>query len=258
MATPSEHVIRVKGTRADVRRLLARLPFVSTSGMTTGGMADVLLVRMGMALLAKIKKAFIVKARGGSDESGLKWKPLHPKTIAYKRRHPGLPPPSVRAGFRPSWILDDHQRRMWWGIYKKYVRKFKGDKSHAAATAWFLLKRMGATTILEEYGNRPVEILRDTGLLLNSLSPAVEQPAMATTPGNVPEQVFRTGKKEVIVGTKRKGARAHHRGVPGRLPRRPLWPDPSRWPNSWWQAILEQGKQGMVDMILYLLQGNRR
>ena len=104
----------------------------------------------------------------------------------------------------------------------------------------------GAQTLVEKYGHRQVEILRDTGLLLNSLSPGT----------TTPESVFRVGRGEVIVGTNRKGAAAHHHGVPSRnLPQRRLWPVVSKWPATWWRDITEQVKQGILDIIALTVKG---
>ena len=93
-------------------------------------------------------------------------------------------------------------------MYRRQLAIYKGNRSHAAAVAWLVLKIEGAKTLVDKYGHRIVEILRDTGLLLNSLSPGVYSS----------ERVFKVGHGEVIVGTNRKGAAAHHHGVPGRLP----------------------------------------
>ena len=61
-------------------------------------------------------------------------------------------------------------------------------------------------TLLMKYGGRQVDILRDTGLLLNSLSPGVVSA----------EQVFKVAPGTVIVGTNRKWAYCHHYGdLPG-------------------------------------------
>ncbi len=239
----AETVIYVRASREAIRRAILRIPQEARAG---GTLADSMMTRCGLALLGRIKQAFIVKARGGTDEAGDKWVPLSPYTIAYKRRHPGVPPASVRAVSRPSWMLTNKQRDRWWEMYRRALRMYKGDKSHAARRAWFILKSEGAETLFDKYGNTQVEILRDTGLLLNSLSPGVTSDA----------DVFRVLPGEVIVGTNRKGAAEHHSGVPSRnLPQRRLWPDPKKWPSSWWLDILEQVKQGLVDIAIQLFRG---
>lgn len=176
----------------------------------------------------------MVKARGGTDESGLQWPPLKSSTIAYSRRHPGVPPSKKRAPFRPSWMLTEKQRKRWWQL----------NALGGAAFAWRVLKSEGAKTLIGEYGNTPVEILRDTGLLLNSLTPGLGSP----------EQVFDAEATSVVVGTNRKWAGCHHRGIPGRLPQRRLWPEPSQWPESWWADILGEAKIGLLEVAMFLIR----
>jgi hypothetical protein len=239
----TEQVVYVRATRAAVRQAVAAIPATARAG---GATADALMVRLGMTALGRIRAAFIVKARGGTDEAGDKWKPLSPYTVAYSRRHPGVPPAAQRAASRPSWALTARQRGRWWDLYRRGLAMYRGDKGHAARRAWFIIKEEGATTLFDKYGGTTVDILRDTGLLLNSLSPGV-----ATG-----EQVFRVGHGEVIVGTNRKWAGVHHRGSRnGRIPQRRLWPEPGRWPSSWWLDILDQGRQGLVDVAIHLLGG---
>ena len=115
-----------------------------------------------------------------------------------------------------------------------------------------ILKAEGAKTIIGEYGGMQVDILRDTGLLLNSLSPGY-----ATNYESVPQvenQVFRPGRGEVIIGTNRKWAAAHHHGVPGRLPQRRLWPEPKDWPSGWWGSILDAAREGLIEITQFMLE----
>ncbi len=110
-----------------------------------------------------------------------------------------------------------------------------------------IAKANGETTLLEKYGNTPVEILRSTDVLLNSLSPGSRSRL----------QVFRIGQGWVEVGTNRKWAGVHHRGN-RRVPQRRLWPDPKNWPDSWWSNILTQTREGMVDIVLWMLRRRTR
>ena len=236
------NTVHVRANRAELQRLLSTLPVRVAADQT-------IVTRVGIAILGRIKQAFVVKARGGTDEAGEHWQPLSPKTIAYSRTRQrgrgGRTKAEKKRATHPSQALSAKQQTRWWEVYRQNLAQFHGDKGHAAAVAWIVLKTEGATTLLQKYGGRQVEILRDTGLLLNSLSPGVASP----------HRVFRVGRGEVIVGTNRKGAGAHHRGVPGRLPQRRLWPDPRRWPKSWWQDVTDQVKQGAVDVALEILRG---
>jgi hypothetical protein len=210
--------------------------------------AAAMMTRVGMALLGRIKAAFIVKSRGGTDEAGDSWQPLSPKTIAYSktrsRGRGGRTRTERKRSSIPSQALSAKQQSRWWEVYRRQLAVYKGDKRHAAAVAWLVLKREGAKTLVDKYGHRKAEILRDTGLLLNSLSPGVASA----------EQIFRVLPGEVIVGTNRAGAADHHAGIPGRLPQRRLWPPPDRWPDSWWRDIQDQVRSGMLDIVVSLVK----
>lgn len=247
-----ERVIHVRASRRQVVKILRQLPGAIGGSTDSGGYQQATLVRMGLAALDKIQEAFVTKARGGTDEAGDRWKPLSPYTIA-ARRHPGVPPKASRAAKRPSFMLSAAERKRWWKLYSRNLSRFKGDKAHAAASAWFVLKQEGARTMLSAYGGMNVEILRDTGLLLNSLKPGAPAESAPSSPPRVPKQVFRIGQRDVKIGTNREWAWTHHQGIPGRIPQRRLWPEPGRWPRSWWQAILEQGREGVIDILTYLL-----
>lgn len=246
----TQNTVYVRTTRTSIRESVNKA--ISVAAGKSGDVQNLAIqmqIRIGMTALAHIKDAFVTKSRGGTDESGLSWPPLSPKTIAYSRRHPRVPPAKQRAAFRPSWMLTDKQRERWWYLYRIGLARSKGDKNKAAQYAWAAIKREGAKTLLSEYGNTKVDILRDTGLLLNSLSPGIN-------PGSIENQVFRANPGEVIIGTNRKGAKAHHEGIPGRLPQRRLWPDPANWPDSWLKDIEDQAKQGVMEIFLATLRNS--
>jgi hypothetical protein len=239
----TQNTITVRSTRAAIRQAIASIPSAARQGGTA---ANAMMVRCGLAILGRIKQAFIVKSRGGTDDARDSWKPLSPRTIAYsttRGRGVGGRSKAVRAReARPSQALNKKQQERWWEVYRRQLARYKGDKGHAAAAAWVVLKMEGAQTLVDKYGHRRVEILRDTDLLFNSLSPG--------TP--TAESVFRVAQGSVTVGTNRKGAAAHHRGVPGRLPQRRLWPLVSRWPTTWWADIRDQVKQGLLEIATYI------
>ena len=83
--------VYVRGKRADVRRALREIPnIVAGTEADPSGLVQAMMVRAGLAVLGRIKKAFVDKARGGADECGLSWPPLARSTVAYGRRHPGV------------------------------------------------------------------------------------------------------------------------------------------------------------------------
>jgi hypothetical protein len=235
----SETTIHVRASREDVHRAIAMIPSVAISNSPE---ARTLMSRCGTVVLTRIRDAFLAKTQGGTDDAGQKWVPLSPTTIAYRRRHAGIP--RNRTSFRPSFALSDSERDKWWTIYRQQLSRFKGDKGSAARVAWAILKRSGAKTLIGMYGTAKVEILRDTGRLLSTLSPGEEGGG---------DRIFRILPGEVVVGTRRKGALAHHNGVRGRLPQRRLWPEPKIWPATWWHSIGEQAQLGLLEIALHLL-----
>jgi hypothetical protein len=252
--------LHVRASREQVLAILRTLPKIATGGSHA---ADVLKVRMGLALLGLIKRAFVKKAAGHTDEAGDRWPKLKPETVAYNRRHPGvLWPGKKRAPYSPSWMLTKEQRARWWVLYRAFGGRAaqgaayhqRGQRSFAAARAWRIIKSEGAKTLLGTYGGVRVQTLRDTDLLFNSLSPGIViGAAKPPVPPPMPEwQVFEYPAGSLIIGTNRQHAARHHEGR-GHNPTRRLWPEPIRWPDSWWSAVQEQGLYGLIDIARHLL-----
>lgn len=260
-------VVTVTTTQHDARIQMGQLGRIILGYQNAGvdRLIRAMQVRIGMVALGYIRTAFVAKARGGADETGLSWPPIKRETVAYGRRHPVLnrrgqptnrriPSQGVRSQYRPSWMLTDKQRDQWWELYRQALARFRGDKGHAAAYAWKIMKSRGARTLIGVYGDTKVEILRDTGLLLTSLTPGLPESSVSSNPPTVKHQIFQILRDSVIIGTNRRGARAHHYGVPGRLPRRRLWPDLRRWPKSWWHDIVTTARDGVIAVALAMLR----
>lgn len=242
----SEEIVYVRATRAEIRQAMACIPAGAFGGFGARSIADQMMERCGLAALGHIHKAFITKARGGTDEAGESWKSLSPKTIVGRRgnRTRTEKKRAKEGNDRPSVALNARQRDRWWDVYRQQLARFKGNKSAAARNAWTILKSEGAQTLLSKYGNRKVDILRDTGILLNSLSPGTDSN----------DQVFRIGRGEVIVGTNVPYAIIHHIGN-SHVPQRRLWPEPRKWPSNWWLDIAETARSGLVDIARFLIKG---
>lgn len=232
-----------RGRRSDLIAFLTRLPMMlaGKSPDTTRGGVRAILIRVGMVALSIIRDAFEVKAQGGTDDAGLKWRPLKPESIAYGRRHHGLVR-DTHWRYRPSQMLSGAERTHWWALYKQRKGWYKGDKAHAAASAWVALKQTGARTILSVYGSKVVEILKDTGRLFASLSPGLKNK----------DQIFKIEPGQVTVGTSVEYAAAQHKT-------RPLWADWKDWPDHWKEQIYDAIKDGIADMIVrWMTSGGRK
>lgn len=215
---------------------------------------------IGFAALTDIQEDYLRKARGGTGEDGVKWPPLSPKTLAYSRRFgkgektalkkaAGLGAHHKYGPGQNKGLLTKEQLKRWKQIFASRLNRLllslppKQAKAQAAQIAWATLKREGAKTMLEVYGNRQVEILRDTGVLFNSLSPGQlggGATGVTYTPPSSDggaEQVFALISNGVIVGTNVEYASAHQNGDPSRnLPARPFLPVgevPAVWEERW-------------------------
>lgn len=250
------------GGRDDVARMLRHLlSSLAGTGVDPWGVTTGLQLRCANVLLSKIQQAFLVKARGGMDECGIKWPPLKRETIAQRRttaaerKGAGLTKANKNRG-----LLTDAQNKRWKLLFARkkslLMAKFGlGDhesSERAAAYAWFILKQEGAPTKLALFGGRQVDILRDTGKLYKSLAAGKED-----QPSNAPDQVLRTFRGTITVGTNQKPW--HHFGVPGRLPARPLWPvDGNSLPDAWWTAINGALTRGLVQAVTMILSRGGR
>jgi hypothetical protein len=274
--------IYFRGTRQDAKRAIRR-----TAAMVTGRESDVLNVKRGVALavgmsaLSDIKEAFVVKADGGTGEDGIKWKPLSPAYLAYGRRfgtreQTGLKKASGlgrqhRHGIGANTgLLTKDEKREWQSIFASRLQRFlltmppAMAKAKAAAIAWTIMKNRGAQTKLNVFGHRKVQMLRDTGVLLNSLSPGIMSDlgpdAVYQKPSDEggDKQIFDVLDHGVIVGTNVAYAAAHQYGSKKQgIPARPFLPEPKNIPALWWKGWANAANKAMAAGIKLMLQVNQ-
>ncbi len=234
--------INTAATRTSIRRVLESLPEVAT---TEAGLASTLMERAGRALLARIRRAFVVKSKGGTDEAGDRWEPLAPSTIAARRRKFAAKD-SKRVPRKFDADPLTKKQAEWWRAYRAALRYYGGDRKQAAIKAWHKMRGTRAPSVQQQYAGRRVDILKDTGLLLDSLSPG----------SPTSQSVFRLAAGEVTIGTNREWAGTHHRGT-RRIPQRRLWPEVSRWPASWWRDVTREVRAGLLQVAMHLLRAQR-
>lgn len=236
----SQQTVHTRVNADAVAREIGEIPRLVKS---SGSAGKKVMQACAEALLEKIREAFVIKSKGGTDEAGERWVPLKPATVAYGRSK------RTRAeqgrSVRPSQALTSKQQDRWWAEYRKGLAIYKGDKGSAAKRAWFVLKSQGARTLYEKYSDRKVNILRDSDRLYKSLT--------VDMPGNV----SRTSPGSIDVGSDVPYAAAHHSGVKGKLPQRRLWPPVNRWPASWWQAIVRAAQKAIKDLAVNQAAGAR-
>ena len=252
--------------RAEIEEFIRSLP-----EMLAGKVPDVygivrgFKLRVAFAFFSIIKEQFIIKSRGGTDEAGIKWPPLSPEYLAYTRPMASSPgrgsrrPPQAggRAPGNPGndGFMTEGQLAQWRAIFRGKLAALSlqmsiGDaKAQAAQIAWATMKKRGVRTKLEVFGNREVEILRDRGILFNSLSPGVltvvgpdatySQP---TGEGGEMQVVEQLGDG-LLCGTNVEYAARHHFG------RRPFWPVDGNLPEAWLVECAEVGSSGIEQVL---------
>lgn len=206
-----------RGTAAQLRQVLATLPAILAGrAPDLHGIAKALQLRLGNALLSQIHQDFVVKSRGGTGRDGVKWAPLRPETIARRKR--------TRADVAA------------------------GNRARRAAVA----AGRKRPTVVDLYGGRQVDILRDTNALFRSLTPGVDD-----RPSGAADQVFETPPGSVVVGSNAPHAEAHQNGNAARnLPARPFLPaDGNAIPAAYQPALDRALERGVEAAIVRLVGG---
>ena len=80
--------VTFRGSSNEARALAHELARSIGNATDPAGAGQAFLTALGWAALSDVKNAFITKARGGTDEMGIKWPPLKPETIARRRVGP--------------------------------------------------------------------------------------------------------------------------------------------------------------------------
>lgn len=254
----ANQVITYQGTAASVRDKIGLfIGALAGHGSEGMGLAQGVKMRVANALLTEVELAFIEKSRGGTGSDGIKWPPLKRSTIAQRRIGAGdLAAIGIKGAGQPKsrvrGLLTKDQDKLWRRVFAttaaRLMAKFGMDersaKIRAAQAAWAAVKAIGAKTKLEVLGGRQVDILRDTGELLASFSPGVDE-----QPSGAPGQIVRIGPATITVGTNKK-AWHHNTRKPWR---RAFWPD-NELPEAWWNTMKLAAARGISEAVVKLIQ----
>lgn len=267
MSTVYFHGGRQEASRV-VRALVASLLGKSAPGQAAE-LARGVFFSIGFAALSDIQGDFVNKSRGGTGADGETWPPLSEKYLAYGRRFgpgertalkasAGLGRQHAYAPGGKDGLLSKAELRRWRGIYAHLLARFAVDmplgeaKAKAAAIAWNRLKASGAKTKLEVFGHREVDILRDTSVLLNSLSMGrLVGSEYAKPAGDGGEQqIFEPLANGIAVGTRVIYARTHNEGDPKRgIPKRQFIPPSNKIPAAWLSRWADVGMQAVAHAV---------
>lgn len=251
--------IAFRGSAEEARKAIKEvIDRLSGKSPDRGGLARSVFLALGFQALSDVSEAFIVKSKGGTDEAGISWPPLSKEYLAYQRRFG----PGEKAALKQAaglgrqhnrgiggnrGLLTAQQQKRWQKLFGANLTWLAARydigtaKSIAAGMAWNQIKAEGAKTMLEVFGNRKVDILRDTGVLFNSISPGhfdgneYEKP----TGAGGEHQVFTTLTDGVIVGTNVPYAGAHDNPKRAGYPKREIFP--KNIPAVWMQRLADVG-----------------
>lgn len=243
--------------RQEVEAFIRSLP-----GILAGTVADQSDVAKGFRLrlafmfFSLVKEAFIVKSRGGTDECGITWPPLSAAYLAYVRPMGrggvGSRMPPRAGGLAPGGddgFMTAKQLQQWRAIYARISATLilagtdpAEARGTAAMVAWSHAKKHGVRTKLQVFGSRTdVEILRDRGILFNSLSPGYLVEGDVGAEYQPPaDQLVDDADGNLTVGTNVVYAGKHHNG------RRPFWPRDGNLPDEWWEDLIEVAMTGLL------------
>lgn len=255
-----------RGTRYAAKQLAYRLVSMLTGRAPDSlGLARGVFSTIGYAALSDIKDDFVRKASGQQGEDGATWPKLSPKTIAARRFGPKdkkLPHIAGRLAAekaaRAEISATDRalRKKQKAAIKARLLLSLPADEAEKQASKLMVanLKRRGSLKVtrytkqtrVDVFSQRQVEILRDTGVLLNSLSPG-EISGDGRSVSYVPphddggeDQVFRLFDSGVIVGTSVPYGLTHQEGDATRkIPARPFLPTrgvPRAWAERWAEA----------------------
>ncbi len=241
-----------RGTRADITRIALQLAAVLAGrAPDTHGVARGFMLTLGFAALTDVREAYLLKAAGGTDEMGVRWPPLAPATIAArrvgKRDKESSKAIRVREGIRERATAKALERFRL-SLPEKEARR------RAKIVGGLKATRQTGATKLETLGGRTVEMLRDTDVLLESLSPGRLTGSGGSVNYSPPsgeggsEQIFELGAGEVIVGSNVKYFRTHQRGDRKRnIPQRKVLPDAETpVPQAWWDRWQALANKALV------------
>lgn len=228
----TQRTINVRIPAQQMRQRIYALPGILSGRLadpTGGEIARGFTLRVSATVMAFVKEAYAIKARGGTDAAGEKWKPLAPRTIQHRMR---------KGKNRPITRRRQRAREAMWRAGRE-LRKAKTFRNTLRSEERIDAARRKFKAAQKEYAAAvgSIEILRDTGRLFNSLSPGYGGRVMSDGALDVRPGI-------AVFGTNVKYAKYHHFGTK-RCPQRRLWPVVERWPGVWWEDVRGAAQRGL-------------
>lgn len=273
--------IKWRGTAEALEQKIQDLPHVISGRVPDStGAVHWLLLRVGMVVLDLVKDAYVTKSEGGTDQMGIKWEPLSPVTLILRRTRTGAKTITRLKNQLKKGTMK--QRKAMRGLVKEQHERLKAiiygktkeDRAARSRAKRILEKKFAKglirrTEYLEkkkvlEGKAKPQKlkdlaiagafamILRDTGRLLNSLSPA----------GASGDTILLAGPGWIECGSRVDYMKYHQSAAPRalkkdgtpRLPRRQILPDDvGQFPAEWWAKINDAFQSGLKSKEFWLM-----
>mgnify|MGYP003655232322 CR=1 FL=1 len=147
------------------------------------------------SLYKQAHKNYVLRSKGGGKD-GVKWEKLKKKTIAYRPRGKSN---------KGRGLLTKAEDKEWKKIFVIYFKKLMptmGEveaKIRAGKIAWSVMKKKGAKTKLQVYGNKNVPIMVRSGRLRDSLKPGEYSSGTYIPSG--PDQIFEVTSGKLSFGS---------------------------------------------------------
>ena len=242
--------IKTRSSAEQVKATVGSLPLKLLGG---GRFSEHVLTCIGLAVLADIQREFVIASRGGSNAYGLKWPPLKPETIANRRVGPKdiRNDPDVKA-------REQIRKREFRKMFRRFKQSLPESEARAAANraAGQMATKLTGQTKVQTLGHRQVDMLRDTAILVNSLSAARPKPAAFDSYSATEDQLFNVEASAVTVGTTVPYAAVHNFGYPpGNIPARQFIPRPEQIPQQMIDAYNRIAAQAVLFVLRAMLEG---
>ena len=224
------------------------------------GLGKAVATVVGYTVLHNIVDNFIRKSRRGTDDFGEQWPELSPVTVANRKVGPGdMKDPAIAYRVKAK----AHIKKYYYSRYLLTMSK-KDAETMAEKVAEQMVSKDTGKTKLQTLGNRKVDILRDTGRLLNSLQPGQIVELSSTIKYKPPktdlkdDQIFEPVAGAVTIDSNVEYAKEHQEGLPVRNPplaRRSFLPQKNdTLPSIWKQDIRTALETYMVLLLSKMLK----
>lgn len=261
-----------RGSRESLLKVIHAVPAALAGKVSErADIARAVSARIGNTLLADVKLDFERKAQGMIGEDGNQWAPNTPRTVIrklLKNKKTLNQKNETGEAFRQR--MEEYKKRVREATKKLRSTYVTSSDPTIRRNQEALLRKAVATAvgyypheIREEEGDKfkdvlpfsLTQILRDVGLLFNSLSAGVEEHPYSGPDSQY--QVFKPVPGSIAVGTNLIYAATHQHGDPTRhIPARPFLPEDGKpLPKEWMLDIIDVLIQAVVELII---EGGKR